>query len=306
METAWIVLKQTGIMALYMMAGFALFRKGWITKEGSKTLANVLIRLIIPCSILNGFCVAHTEETLARFFLIALLTAGALLVAMFLSWLVYRKKPMDQFAAAFPNCGFIGIPLVRAVLGEEYVLYAVPFVALLNVLQFLYSNRLFADAKTRRPVKELLLHPILIGTGIGLVLFLLNGSAVVPPFLSEAVRGIAWMNSPVAMIVLGVYLAQTDLKKLFLTPRLYALSAVRLLLIPIVTAALLLLTGVDHISKTVILLCGSASIGANIAVYAQLYDADYAYACQAVALSTVLSIVTMPLLTLLTGLLPGF
>ena len=102
------------------------------------------------------------------------------------------------------------------------------------------------------------------------------------------------VNAPIAMIVLGIYLARTKILELFTTRRLYLVSGVRLLLIPVVTLLIFAVLPVPYMIKITMLIAGAAPVGANVAVYAQLYDEDYAYACQTVTQSTLFSILTLP------------
>lgn len=278
MGTALIVLRQTLTMAIYMLVGFALFKVGKITKEGSKSLANLLVWLVIPAVIINSFCVEFSPERLASLGLSALLAAAALVLSILVARLFYKDKPIDNFAAAFSNCGFMGIPLVRAGFGDEAVFLLVGFVALLNLMQWTYGAALLRGGKQALSPKELLLNPITVSTLSGLLLFVTGLGAKLPSVVSGAVGGLAALNSPVAMLVLGVYMAQTSLRDTFLSPRLYALSAVRLLLIPAVTLLLVTAAPVDATIKYVILIGAAAPVGANVAVYAQLYGKDYSYA----------------------------
>ena len=119
----------------------------------------------------------------------------------------------------------------------------------------------------------------------------------VPQFLRTPMGAIAGMNAPLAMIVLGVYLARTDLKVIFTRPRLYALSAVRLVVIPLLTIACLMLlpAGWRQIGM-VLIIVNAAPIGSNIAVYAQRLGLDSSYAVQMVCLSTLLSLLTLPVM----------
>ncbi|MCI9545025.1 MAG: AEC family transporter [Acutalibacter muris] len=303
METTSIVFQQTLTMAIYMLVGFALFKGGKITKEGSKSLANLLVWLIIPAVIINSFCVELSLEKLRALGLSALLAAVALAVSAAISHFAFKKSPVDNFAAAFSNCGFMGIPLVRAGFGDEAVFLLVGFVVLLNLLQWTYGAALLKGDKGAVSLKGVLLNPITVGTAAGVVLFVTGLGSRLPGVLGGAIGGLAALNSPIAMLVLGIYMAQTSLKETVMSPRLYVLSAVRLLLIPAVTLALLTPLPVDLTMKYVILLGASAPVGANVAVYAQLYGKDYSYACRTVVLSTVLSILTLPVLVAAAGIL---
>jgi putative permease len=223
---------------------------------------------------------------------------------MAVSWLFFRKDPMAQIGVAFSNAGFMGFPLVTAVLGGEAVFYAAGFVALLNALQWTYGQAKLSGDKKYIQLGAVLKNPLVLSLLGGVVLYFCR--IPVPQFLRTPMGAIAGMNAPLAMIVLGVYLARTDLKAIFTRPRLYALSAVRLVVIPLLTIACLMLlpAGWRQIG-TVLIIVNAAPIGSNIAVYAQRLGLDSSYAVQMVCLSTLLSLITLPVMLSLAAAL-GF
>ncbi len=302
MESALIVLSQTLTMSIYLLIGFALYKGGKISREGSKSLANLLVWLVIPAVIIHSFCVEFSLEKLQDLGLSALLAAGALLIAILTARLLFGKNAVDCFAVSFSNCGFMGIPLVKAGFGDGAVFLLVGFIVLLNLLQWTYGASLLKGERKRLTLKELLLNPIMIGSILGLLLFVTGLGTKLPVILSGAISGVAALNSPIAMLVLGIYMAQASLKETFLSPRLYCLSGVRLLLVPAITLLMLIFIPASPMMKYVILIGAAAPVGAYVAVYAQLYDKDYSYACQTVVVSTLLSIATLPVMTALAGL----
>ncbi|MBE5890465.1 MAG: AEC family transporter [Lachnospiraceae bacterium] len=301
MEIALIILRQILTMALYMLAGFALFKTGKITIEGSKTIAAILLWLVIPSTIINSFRTDFTPEKFRIFGISLLAGIGAILLSMMISRLIFRKNPVDTFGASFSNAGFIGIPLVQESLGNEAVFMLVGMIVGLNIAQWTYGARLLKGEKVKTEkvktdIKQLLINPITISAAIGLILFVSGMGSKLPKVAGGFISGIASLNAPLAMLILGVYLAQTSLKSLVTTPALYRLSAVRLLLIPVITMLVLWPIPIDATIKLTIIIGASAPAGANVAVYSQVYQQDYTYACKIVAQSTLLSIITMPLI----------
>lgn len=293
------VLKQTLTMAVYIAIGFALFKTKKITQAGSKDLANILLWLVVPAVIVNSFCVPYSAEKLKAFGISLLLGLVALFLSMAIAALLFRKDPIENLAVAFSNAGFMGIPLVRQCLGEAAVFYLVGIVAALNLFQWSYGLLLLGGEKGKSNWKGILGSPVVVGSVAGFLLFVTGLGDKLPQVVDGALKGVAATNAPLAMLVLGVYLAQTELKSLVMTPRLYLLSGVRLALIPLVTLLAFWLIPAPAAIKLAILIVAAAPVGANAAVYAQLYDGDYPYACKAVALSTVLSIATLPLMAAL-------
>ncbi|MDD6142705.1 MAG: AEC family transporter [bacterium] len=295
MEMAMIILKQTLVMALYMAGGYVLFKGGKITLEGSRTLANTLLWLIIPVVLVRSLCVECTPEKVAMLWQSFLLSTLAMALSIGMSLIIFRKSPLDCFSAAFSNCGFIGIPLVTAAFDESVVFFLCGMLIWVNVLQWTWGSAYISGRKATISPKGILLAPFTLSTLLGLFLFLTGLGAKLPSVVQDAMSGIAGLNGPIAMLVLGVYLAQTKLSRLFLIPRLYWISIVRMWIIPLVTLFFFWLLPLDRTMCMTVLISAAAPVGANAAVYAQMYDADYPYACQTVALSTVASIVMMPL-----------
>ena len=144
---------------------------------------------------------------------------------------------------------------------------------------------------------------MLLAPMIGFAIFITGLGSHLPSVVTGALDGVAALNGPLAMIVLGVYLAQTEFKTLVTTRKLYLVSAVRLLIIPLATLLVLALVPVSRDIRLIVLLGAAAPVGSNVAVYAQLYNSDYPYACQTVALSTIFSILSLPLIMQLANMI---
>lgn len=297
MATVFIVLRQSIIMFVYMAIGGLLFKKGLITKEGSKSLANLLLYAVLPCVVVKSFCVARTPERMSGLLVSFLAALGILLLAMAVSHLLFKKNPIDDFGAAFSNAGFMGFPLVAAVQGSEAIFYAAGFVALLNALQWTYGQSLISGDPSYRSPKAILKNPLVLSLLLGILIFCFE--LPVPAIASDLLAALAALNAPLAMVILGVYLAQTDARTLFNDPHLYVVAAARLVLIPLLTAWMLKLLPAQYAAiTTTLVIVAAAPIGSNVAVYAQKLGKDYAYAVRGVCLSTLLSAITMPLLML--------
>lgn len=297
MATVFIVLRQSIIMFVYMAIGGLLFQKGLITKEGSKSLANLLLYAVLPCVVVKSFCVARTPERMSGLLVSFLAALGILLLAMAVSHLLFKKNPIDDFGAAFSNAGFMGFPLVAAVQGSEAIFYAAGFVALLNALQWTYGQSLISGDPSYRSPKAILKNPLVLSLLLGILIFCFE--LPVPAIASDLLAALAALNAPLAMVILGVYLAQTDARTLFNDPHLYVVAAARLVLIPLLTILVLKLLPAQYAAiATTLVIVAAAPIGSNVAVYAQKLGKDYAYAVRGVCLSTLLSAITMPLLML--------
>lgn len=296
MEIVSLLFRQNVVMFLYLFIGYALYKKKVITAHGSGEIGRLLLHVIMPAAIIKSYIKDYSGEMLAGFLVSFGAALGALLLAMLISWLVFRRKSaIRQFGAAFSNAGFIGIPLVQMTLGEEAVFYVASFVAILNILQWTYGVFIMTGDRSRISLKKIATNPIAVSLAIGLLLFFLP--VRLPAIVTGVIGTLASMNGPLAMIVLGAYLAQVPFKEL-LTDRLtYLCVAVRLLLIPLLTMLCLFLIPEDFGTvRLAVMLAAAAPVGSNVAIFAQIYDKEYTDAVKDVCLSTVLSILTLPVM----------
>ena len=298
-----ILIRQILQMFLLAGIGFLLFRCGKITREGSRTIGNILIYVSLPAVIINGFLVERTAEHVYGLLWSAAASFVLLLMSVLVSHFVFRKDPVGAFASSFSNPGFFGIPLVIAALGDDAVFYAAPFIALLNIGQWTYGvSRLNGQPVLQglQP-RKLIRAPFVIALLVGIALF--ASRLPLPEIISGGLRTVAGLNTPLAMFTVGIYLAQTDLPGMLKRKSLLLISAVRLLAVPLIALLLLwLLPESLHEMRTVLLICAACPVGSNVAVYAQLYGKDYPYAVETVVFSTVLSLASIPLITYLSSL----
>lgn len=293
MQTAGILVNQILIMFLLAGIGFVLFRTGKISNEGSKCIGNILIYLVLPCVIIKGFLVERTGERIEGLLLSAVIAALVLLISVLVSGIFLRKDAIGIFAAAFSNPGFFGVPLIVAVISEDAVFYIAAFIGFLNLLQWTYGVSVMTGKKGRISGKELLKAPFFMAIMIGIILFLFE--ITLPAQIMTVLGNVTALNTPLAMFTVGIYLAQTDLKKMFQKKHVYLICFFRLCMIPLLCLGILWFIPEKYGDmKGAILIAAACPVGSNIAVYAQRYDKDYKYAVETVVISTLFSIITIP------------
>lgn len=295
MELVAVLLRQIAMMFLLMLIGWILFKTKKVTENGSKELGNILIYVVMSCVVINAYMTEFSVERLKGLMLAFGISALALGLAIVISTLLFKKHPIENFGTSFSNAGFMGIPLVQAVLGTEAVFYVSTFVALLNLLQWTYGVYVITKDRRQISAKKIIMNPVLISMVVGILLFLLPVN--VPGVFQGTISMIAAMNAPVAMISLGTYLAQTSVQSLFTDKTAYMSTLVRLVVIPAVTLLLLTPVPVKYLTlKLAILIVAATPVGSNVAIFAQLHNQDYTQAVKSVCLSTLCCIVTIPLL----------
>ena len=296
------------LLGSVIAAGFVLRKSGAVGENDYKIYFKLITTLIIPCLILSNFrTVELTPEYLSIF-------AVSCLFGMFLSALVYvllpgktrSQKGMAVLNFAGINVGFIGIPLITAVLGEKAVFYIAFYSVLVGVLQWTWGVYTITGDKQHVSPRKILTNPATIAMGLALLAFLPGWGARLPGVLTRPVSMMAAVNTPLAMVVMGCYLAGADLRSVFSDRFNWWASFVRLVLISAATAALFCLVPPAFAeARTAVFIAAITPIGVNTATLAHLFGKDSAKAVAMVCLSTILSVFTMPLMMLLAGWLWG-
>lgn len=293
-----ILLQQTIIMFALMLLGLLLSRRGMITEQGSRDLSNVLLYAVIPCVILRSYMSEFSTEKLRAMGLSALIAVIAFAASIAVAYLTCgTRHRIENFAVAFGNAGFIGIPLVTAVFGPEAAFYVVSFSTFANLLQWTYGIVIISGKKETLNLRMVFVNPVFISMVIGIALFVLQPT--LPTVVTGTIGYIADGNTVLAMIILGYYLSKVQLRGLFADVRLYLFSALRLLVVPAVTILVFLPFPFARGEITLITLIAAATpIASSTAIFAQKFDQDYRRAVSYVCLSTILSVATLPLVML--------
>ena len=293
-----ILLQQTIIMFALMLLGLLLSRRGMITEQGSRDLSNVLLYAVIPCVILRSYMSEFSTEKLRAMGLSALIAVIAFAASIAVAYLTCgTRHRIENFAVAFGNAGFIGIPLVTAVFGSEAAFYVVSFSTFANLLQWTYGIVIISGKKETMNLRMVFVNPVFISMVIGIALFVLQPT--LPTVVTGTIGYIADGNTVLAMIIRGYYLSMVQLRGLFADVRLYLVSALRLLVVPAVTILVFLPFPFARGEIALITLIAAATpIASSTAIFAQKFDQDYRRAVSYVCLSTILSVATLPLVML--------
>lgn len=289
-----LLLQQTCIMFILIGIGYLLTKVKMLSLEGSKELSTLLMYVALPAVVVDSFLSAGRTgaRDLGMSFLLA---AIGLVVSMAVSFLIYgTRKGIDNFGASFGNAGFMGIPLVVATFGDGSVIYVAGAVALLSVLQWTYGVMIITKSTESIKINKLLKNPVIVSVFVGLVLMYLPFQ--LPEVIMQPLSFAKGMNTPLAMIIVGISLAQTSILDCLKKWEMYQISIVRLIIIPLVTMAVF--RYINFVSRDMLLammVVLSTPIGSSIAIVAQVYNADAKRAVQQVCFTTLLSIITIPI-----------
>ena len=290
---------------LMMLCGYLLIKLKLLKSEDSKVLSILIIYVICPCTILNAFQIALTPETAANYILSF---AAAVLIHILLFAMVYLLHTKMHFTAVekasllYSNAGNLIIPLVSSVLGEEWVIYTSSFIVV-QVFIIWTHGRSIIEGKKRIDLKSIFTNINLIACLIGLAMFLCG--LQMPAVLKETVRSIGNTIGPVSMIMLGMILGGVDLGDMLKQKRLWLIVLLKMFALPAVLVMVIKYSGLAGFSadgQTVLyisLLAAMAPAAATVTQLAQLYDNEPGYASAINTITTLICLISMPLLTAL-------
>ena len=294
-----IIVNQILKMLLLLLLGCLCFRMRLIDENGSKVLANLLLMVVNPMLAIVSLQTeysAHLAQGLLVAYLLAFLTH---LVAAILSTVLIRSTGnpdcgIDRFASMYSNCGFIGIPLVQSILGNEGVLYLTAYMTVFNFFSWTHGIMIMTGTFSLKELKKGLLSPMIFASILGVVFFF--GRIHIPYLLLDSMNYVAGMNTPLAMMIAGISVAQTDLSGMLKNKKMYLISLLKLLVLP---AIVLVGLAAAHLPSTVactILVAAACPVAATGTAFALRFQKNYRYASELYAFSTIASLVTIPLL----------
>lgn len=301
MDIALKVLQQVVIMLLIMAVGMIAYRTKLISKEGNKQLSNLLLMVVNPALLFMSYQEELDAEHLHGLALSFGITTVCMLVMIVLSHFLISDKHeayrVERFAATYSNCGFIGIPIVNGVFGAEGVFYLTGVVTVFNFMAWTHGLILMGGKNGQKlTVKETaknLCTPTLIAAVLGLIVYLTQ--LPLPSVLLEGIGYISDMNTPLAMLIAGLTLAQSDLKTVFLKKRIYYVSFLKLILYPMLILLMFRWMPIEPIVLLSITLSLGCPVAALCTAFGLRFDNHPVYASEIFAVSTILSAISLPL-----------
>ena len=304
MELALICAQQVVVLFLLIACGTVAVKTGVLKLESKQALSNLLVYLVVPAMIINSYRMEFSEEILHNL----LAAFGMSILAIFVGTVLTlaltahrkdRRAPIFRFACVFSNAAYMGFPLISALFGSEGLLYASAYVTVFNILLWTMGYGMVSGSSNPRDiVRSLLRTPVLYAMVVGLTIYLLQ--IPVPHLIAQPIELLAGMNTPLSMLITGMLIAAGDLKSIVCDLHVWKLAAVRMLLIPAVCLGVFSLLGLIHVgmSAQVVLLLECCPAAAITSVFAVQFGHDERFAAGSVVLTTLLSILTLPLCAL--------
>ena len=296
------MLNTQALMFVYVATGIIMARAGILKHEGRSSFINLLLDITLPCMILDSFNVETSIDQLIAAGEIMVISTVCVIIAWVTGKVFWRNQPHErkavlEFSTLFSNAGNAGMPIVASVFGTEGVFYASFYLLPVRILIWTVGLSLFVDeGDMRKRMMILLKTPSLVVVFVGIALMF--APFRLPSVLSAAIRNMGNMTGPLSMMIIGAALGESDIRAA-LDVDAFKLAAVRLAVQPLIFLFLFRWLGVQAILWQVAATLTAMPAAANTEIIAEMYGKDYEFAARCVVVSTVVSLFSVPVLTLL-------
>ena len=298
MDLAYITATKIIEMFIILLVGAGAYKAGIADEETGSRLTRILLNIISPCVILLSYQIDFDKERLYGLAVTAILSLASFVIAIAISKLAVSKKTgpdmaVERMSIVYSNCGFIGIPLIDGILGGEGVFYMTAYLTVFNL--FVWSHGIMLMSGKSESVKKTvrsLVNPSNAAIILGVFLFLTG--IKLPEIIREPVGLIGGMNTPAAMLISGINLAQSDFLGGLKNKRTYIVSLSKLIVVPGLTLLLLMAAGADRSISITILTAAACPSGAMGTMFALQYKRNSQYASNLLTITTSLSLITIP------------
>lgn len=299
----YTIVNQVIILFFLMAAGFVAMKRNIVDSNTVKKLSEVLVRITLPAMIIFSYSRQFSKELLAKGGIMLAYSVAIHLFGIFIGNIIYRKYPRNtknilKFATIYSNCGYMGLPVLEALYGQTGVFYGSIYVTVFNILTWTNGVMIFTGKRDVKSIKKALVTPGIIAIFIGLAVFFFSIKLPYPVLKTLEILGT--MTTPLSMLIIGALIANTEFKSLFSGFTLYYVTAIRLIILPLLVLAVLKAAGItDHVLSGSCIATAAMPAAANTAVFAERYDGDSVFASRIVAFQTILSMITIPAILML-------
>lgn len=293
LENLLVVTGQVITLFIMMAVGFVLVQLGKLTEVGLGQMSSLLLYVVSPCVVLKAFQQDGLPGPAVLALGMGMLGLYYVIILPLTLPLYRRQKPETRsvlrFGTAYGNVGFMGLPLLEVVLGPEAVIFGAMSIALMNIAQWTHGVVAMGG---KFSLKKAVLNPGVLPLLAAVALYFLG--IRLPSTVNTAISFLADLNTPLAMVVIGGQMASANLVATFTQPKLYAAAGLKLVAAPVITALVLLPLGLSPLLYCACVVIAATPTAGATSIFAQRFGRDTATAAQLVALSTILSILTLP------------
>lgn len=304
MQLALLVGQKVLMMLVMMLLGVAALRCGLVDSHQSKGLSTVLLYILSPAMVFNAFQIPYSAQKLQGLAVASLYAGIAHLLFILFARLALRRPGartrVEKAALIYSNAGFITIPLIQATMGQEAVFYSTGYLTISTCLLWTNGLVLVSGDHSNIQLRKIFTNPNLLAIAAGLVCFVTGWR--LPVVLQDVSDSMGAAVSSVAMLQIGTVLGGVALGRLLANPRIYGICALRLVVLPLLLIGLFKIPGLMALAPdakqlmTIVLMAASAPTASAVTMFAQLYDREPDYASGLTVGSTILCILTLPVM----------
>lgn len=305
MHISILLMEQIIQLFLMIFMGFLIVKAKLLNSEDSKILSIIVLYLIIPCVIINAFQVDYTPQTV-KGLLIALvgsvMTQVILLIVVSILGRVFYLNEVEVASIYYSNSGNLIVPIVMFILGKEWVLYGCVFMSVQLVFIWTHCKKIISRESVY-DWRKIILNINMISIAIGIVLFLTR--IHLPKDINSTLSAVGGMIGPASMIVTGMLFAGMDFKQIFASKRVYFVTFLRLIVVPAIALVLIKFSYLASLSSNgpkimlIVFLAIITPSASTVTQMCQVYGNDSQYASAINVVTTLLAIITMPLMVML-------
>lgn len=293
------VFTQVCVLMILITVGFIFAKAGLLTKEGVSCCTDIALIISTPCVIIKSLIREYDKKIMTELLKAFALTLLVQVLLIVLSHILIhskniKRKRVLRFGSIFANCGFMSLPLQEVLLGADGTLYGSAYIIMFNLVIWSYGIFLISGDKSYIKPKKLLINPGIVGLLVGMIIFVF--SIPIPKIIYSPINYLAAIYTPLPMLIIGYHLAQTNVLYAFKDIRCIAAVLLRLFVYPFAALGLLFLLGVRGTLLVSIVISVSAPVAALTTMFSAKTGGDVPLSVDMVSLSTVLSLVSMPLI----------
>ena len=305
MNISILLMQQIVQLFLMIFMGYLIVKTGLVRDDDSKVLSKIILYLIVPCVIINAFQVDYTTDTVKGLliaFAASVMTQVILLVVISVAGKLLHLNEVEVASVYYSNSGNLIVPIVTFILGQEWVLYGCVFMSVQLVFLWTHCKKIISR-EASYDWKKIILNINMISIFIGVILFFTG--IRLPEIIGNTLASVGTMIGPASMIVTGMLFAGMNLKQIFANKRVYFITFLRLIAVPLIALVLIKLSNLASFSADgnkimlIVFLAIITPSASSVTQMCQVYGNDSKYASAINVMTTLLSIITMPVMVML-------
>ncbi|MGH4125170.1 MAG: AEC family transporter [Clostridium sp.] len=295
------LVNQVMVLFIIMMVGFYAKKKKFLNNIVDKGLSELLLNITLPFMIVTSFNIKYEATMVSNAQKLLIYSFLIHISLVFISKMLFFKFPSNKqqvfrFITIFCNVGFMGYPVLESIYGSIGVFYAAIFNIPFNLLVWTVGVMLYTGEKDFKSMRKAITNPAIIAVIIGLILFAFSIRLPLP--IENSLKLMGSTTTPISMIIVGSMLAEIEFKNIFSDLSIYYVTIVRLLIVPMIVYVVFNFLKVDELLTNICVILQAMPAAVITAIIAEKHGGDSLLASQCVFITTIISVITIPIVIL--------